>query len=255
MWYNSANRDERAFADPYRFDVDAHAERARRLRRRRRALLPGRQPRAARDHGDVRGAASARCPTSTSSGEPDMLFSAFIHGIKRMRVRVDAAAETMDFREVIETTATCRFYRPDPVPDDVLRRVLDGTRWAPTGGNRQGVRFVAVRDAGQAPAAEGLVPAAVGAVRVARDVATGRADAAAARQRRPLRAPPRRVPVLVVVCAQLARPDGDRPPPRSPVDRRRRRRSTRRCRTCCCRRAPRGSARRSPRCSAPSSRR
>jgi nitroreductase len=53
----------------------------------------------------------------------------------------------MDFREVIETTGTCRFYRPDPVPDDVLRRVLDGTRHAPTGGNRQGVRFVAVRDA------------------------------------------------------------------------------------------------------------
>lgn len=52
----------------------------------------------------------------------------------------------MDFREVIETTGTCRFYRPDPVPDDVLRRVLDGTRYAPTGGNRQGVRFVAVRD-------------------------------------------------------------------------------------------------------------
>jgi nitroreductase len=53
----------------------------------------------------------------------------------------------MDFREVIETTSTCRFYRPDAIPDDVLRRVLDATRWAPTGGNRQGVRFIAVRDA------------------------------------------------------------------------------------------------------------
>jgi nitroreductase len=53
----------------------------------------------------------------------------------------------MDFRTVIETTGTCRFYRPDPVPDDVLRRVLDGARFAPTGGNRQGVRFVVVRDA------------------------------------------------------------------------------------------------------------
>ena len=52
----------------------------------------------------------------------------------------------MEFREVLETTGTCRFYRPDPIPDDVLRRVLDGTRWAPTGGNRQGVRFVVVCD-------------------------------------------------------------------------------------------------------------
>lgn len=53
----------------------------------------------------------------------------------------------MNLREAIETTGTCRFYLPDPVPEDVLRRVLDATRWAPTGGNRQGVRFVVVRDA------------------------------------------------------------------------------------------------------------
>lgn len=53
----------------------------------------------------------------------------------------------MEFREVIETTGTCRFYRPDPIPDDVLARVVDGTRYAPTGGNRQGVRFLVVRDA------------------------------------------------------------------------------------------------------------
>lgn len=53
----------------------------------------------------------------------------------------------MEFRDVIETAGTCRFYRPDPIPADVLRRVFDGTRWAPTGGNRQGVRYVLVRDA------------------------------------------------------------------------------------------------------------
>src|SRR6516164_5062809 len=53
----------------------------------------------------------------------------------------------MEFREVIETTGACRFYRPDPIPADVLRRVLEATRFAPTGGNRQGVRLVVVRDA------------------------------------------------------------------------------------------------------------
>lgn len=52
----------------------------------------------------------------------------------------------MEFREVIETTGACRHYRPDPVPDEVLMRVLDAARWAPTGGNRQGVRFLVVRD-------------------------------------------------------------------------------------------------------------
>lgn len=53
----------------------------------------------------------------------------------------------MEFREVVQTTGACRYYRPDPVPDDVLARVLDAARWAPTGGNRQGVRFLVVRDA------------------------------------------------------------------------------------------------------------
>ena len=53
----------------------------------------------------------------------------------------------MDFRETIETTYTCRYYRPDPVPADVLRRVVDAARFAPTGGNRQGVRFLVVQDA------------------------------------------------------------------------------------------------------------
>lgn len=53
----------------------------------------------------------------------------------------------MEFQSVIESTGACRFYKPDAVPDDVLRRVLDAARFAPTGGNRQPVRFIAVRDA------------------------------------------------------------------------------------------------------------
>ena len=52
----------------------------------------------------------------------------------------------MEFRDVVQTTGACRFYRPEPVPDAVLLRVLDAARWAPTGGNRQPVRFVVVRD-------------------------------------------------------------------------------------------------------------
>lgn len=53
----------------------------------------------------------------------------------------------MDFLDVVRTTHTCRRYRPDPVPAEVLRRVLDAARFAPTGGNRQGVRFLLVQDA------------------------------------------------------------------------------------------------------------
>ncbi len=52
----------------------------------------------------------------------------------------------MDLQEVIRTNNTCRYYRPDPVPDEVLERVISAARFAPNGGNRQPVRFVAVRD-------------------------------------------------------------------------------------------------------------
>lgn len=52
----------------------------------------------------------------------------------------------MDLMDVMTTSGTCRYFTDDDVSDDLLTRVLDAARWAPTGGNRQGVRFVAVRD-------------------------------------------------------------------------------------------------------------
>ena len=109
----------------------------------------------------------------------------------------------MDFREVIETTGACRSYRPDPVPDDVLARVLDAARYAPTGGNRQGVRLLAVRDAGKRRALRDLyVP--LWEQYVARAGARPGAPLpklvqAADHMARHLD----QVPVLLVVCAQL----------------------------------------------------
>lgn len=52
----------------------------------------------------------------------------------------------MELMDVMTTSGTCRFFKTDEVSDDLLARVLDAARWAPTGGNRQGVRFIAVRD-------------------------------------------------------------------------------------------------------------
>jgi cytochrome P450 len=83
LWYNSANRDERAFPDPYRFDVTrepnehvgfggpgAHHCLGANLARREitvvfRELL-------------------RRLPDLEITGAPEMLRSNFIHGIKRM---------------------------------------------------------------------------------------------------------------------------------------------------------------------------
>ena len=49
--------------------------------------------------------------------------------------------------EAMSTLRAVRRLRPDPIPDDVLRRVLEAATWAPTGGNRQGWRILVVRDA------------------------------------------------------------------------------------------------------------
>ena len=50
------------------------------------------------------------------------------------------------FEEVISTTRSIRRIKPDPVPQDVLDRVLQAAVWAPSGGNRQPWRMVVVRD-------------------------------------------------------------------------------------------------------------
>lgn len=54
----------------------------------------------------------------------------------------------MDLIEVLRTTGAAREFRPEPVPDDVLRQVLDDARFAPSGGNRQGWRVIVVKDPG-----------------------------------------------------------------------------------------------------------
>jgi nitroreductase len=53
----------------------------------------------------------------------------------------------MELYDAMRTTGAVRQFTGDPLPDDVLERILDNARFAPSGGNRQGVRVIAVRDA------------------------------------------------------------------------------------------------------------
>src|SRR3954449_8328989 len=48
--------------------------------------------------------------------------------------------------ETLRTTGAAREFRPDPVPDALIHRVLETARFAPNGGNRQAWRVVVVRD-------------------------------------------------------------------------------------------------------------
>lgn len=52
----------------------------------------------------------------------------------------------MELSDVMRTTGAVRQYTDDPMPDEVLERILDNARFAPSGGNRQGTHVVLVRD-------------------------------------------------------------------------------------------------------------
>jgi nitroreductase len=52
----------------------------------------------------------------------------------------------MELQDVIRIAGSCRFFRPDPVSDEVLAPLFDAARFAPQGGNRQPVRWIVVRD-------------------------------------------------------------------------------------------------------------
>src|ERR1700759_2955536 len=52
----------------------------------------------------------------------------------------------VDIYDVMRTTFAVREYTDDPLPDDVLERILDNARFAPSGGNRQGAHVIVIRD-------------------------------------------------------------------------------------------------------------
>ncbi len=52
----------------------------------------------------------------------------------------------MDVYEALYTTRAMRRVKPDPIPDEVQRRILDAAVRAPSGGNTQNWRFLLVDD-------------------------------------------------------------------------------------------------------------
>jgi len=52
----------------------------------------------------------------------------------------------MDTYEAIYNRRSVRQYRDKPVPEDVLNKVLEAARWAPSWANTQCTRYVVVRD-------------------------------------------------------------------------------------------------------------
>ena len=51
-----------------------------------------------------------------------------------------------DIFEILHTTRAMRRLKPDPVPDALIRQILDAGIRAPSGGNNQTWRFLVIKD-------------------------------------------------------------------------------------------------------------
>ena len=54
--------------------------------------------------------------------------------------------DTIDLFDAIDTQRGIRYFKPDPVPDELITRLLQAAIKAPSGGIRQGWGFIVIRD-------------------------------------------------------------------------------------------------------------
>jgi nitroreductase len=60
---------------------------------------------------------------------------------------VEERASTVDLFDIIQTTRSMRRLKPDPVPEALIRKILEAGVCGPSGGNMQHWRFLVIRDA------------------------------------------------------------------------------------------------------------
>lgn len=53
----------------------------------------------------------------------------------------------VDFIELIKSRRSVRRFRPDPVPDELVRKLLEAGHWAPSANNSQPWRFILLKSA------------------------------------------------------------------------------------------------------------
>ena len=51
-----------------------------------------------------------------------------------------------DLLDIVKTRRSIRRYKREPVPDELLMKIMEAGRWAPSGDNNQPWRFIVVRD-------------------------------------------------------------------------------------------------------------
>ncbi len=120
----------------------------------------------------------------------------------------------MELYDVMRTTFAAREFTDDPVSDEVLGRIFENARFAPSGGNRQGGHVLVIREQATKDALSELAKTA--AQRYSAQVAAGEnpwntytptqvsaETIAATRIPGGLTEPVRKAPVVIVVCVDL----------------------------------------------------
>ncbi len=54
--------------------------------------------------------------------------------------------QSNDFFEVVRRRRSIRRFKPDPVPDEYIKKILEAARWAQSGANAQPWEFIVVKD-------------------------------------------------------------------------------------------------------------
>src|SRR5262249_29637888 len=97
----------------------------------------GRLQHAADCHRDSGGVRQGRAP---ARGERDLA------AWSKLPAGRTSMPETTDLFDIIKTTRAMRRLKPDPVPDALIRKILEAGVCAPNGGNTQRWRFLVVKD-------------------------------------------------------------------------------------------------------------
>ena len=120
----------------------------------------------------------------------------------------------MEIYEVMRTAFAAREFTDDDLPDDILHRIFEIARFAPSGGNRQGGRVIVIRDQATKdalaelakPAARRYIAQSANGENPWNSVSPPGVDEqtiAATRVPAMLTEPLRRAPVVLVVCVDL----------------------------------------------------
>ena len=114
----------------------------------------------------------------------------------------------MDFFEVVHTQRSIRKFKPDPVPDEAIWKMIDAAIRAPSGGNTQPWMFLVIRDPEKRKALADAVREGVGDLEKALEAAEQLPTESQRRMRRSsvtFRSDVASAPVLILIGAAMFR--------------------------------------------------